>query len=92
MGKLTVIPVDVINDLYETECAMRNTTAAASAMYELFFERVYAAHEWDKQRYDFASRMFSVLSDQIFNLKEELDKVSAKYEAMHRRMLRRDHG
>ena len=85
MGKTdtqTVRPVDVINDLYDTECAMGMATAAVSAMHELFFERVYAAHEWSEQRYDFAARMFSVLSDQIFNLKEELDKVSAKYDAM----------
>jgi len=79
----TVRPVDVINDLYETECAVRKTTAAASVMLELFFERVYIEHEWDKGRHELLSNMFGVLTDQLFSLKHEVEAMGAKYEAMH---------
>ena len=83
MPKATICPVEVINDLYDAECVLGKTTAAANAMYEIFFERAYVEHEWDKERYEFLSNMFSVMTDQLFALKKEFGEVLDKYNALH---------
>jgi len=72
----------VINDLYDTECVLDKTTAAANAVYELFFERAYAEHEWDKERHEFLCSMFGVMTDQLFALKKEFGEVLDKYDAL----------
>ena len=82
-----VRPVDVINDLYETECAMDKAWAVAEALRCLFFEPSYDERyytgELGKHHHEYVSNLFFVLTDQLFSLKEELDKVSTKYEVMH---------
>jgi len=83
MSEATIRPVDVINDLYETDCALDKVTAASSAMYELFFERVYVEHEWNKERHEFMTRMFSVLTDQLCDLRKEFGEALAKYNALY---------
>ena len=83
MSETTIRPVDVINDLYDADCALDKVTAAANAMYELFFERAYVEHELNKGRHEFMVRMFSVMMDQLFALKKELGEVLDNYTELY---------
>ena len=76
-----ISPCEVCNDLLDIRNHLDMANAAAMAMYELFFERIYsdginADHR--RKRHEHMASMFCVLRDQIFNALQVIDEVKKR--------------
>ena len=81
-----VSPCEVCNDLLDIRNHMDMANAAAMAMHEIFFERLYDNEDSADHRrkmHEFMTNMFRVLHDQIFNLNQEIGEKERKYDSLH---------